>query len=77
MARGKVLKERRDKSWVNVTRNHFMKNGGMHTVPSIQKWGMYLSEHVIRCVARNYYTWESEKTRILDFGCGAGAHTWY
>lgn len=40
-------------------------------------WGGYPSEHVIRFVARNYYDKDRAGTRILDFGCGAGAHTWY
>ena len=46
-------------------------------VHSTQEWGMYPSEHVIRFIARNYYKLDREKIRILDFGCGAGAHTWY
>lgn len=46
-------------------------------VHSTQEWGMYPAEHVIRFVARNYYKEERDKVRILDFGCGAGAHTWY
>lgn len=46
-------------------------------VHSTQEWGIYPTEHVIRFVARNYYKLDREKTRILDFGCGAGAHTWY
>lgn len=32
---------------------------------------------VIRFIARNYYKTDREKVKILDFGCGAGAHTWY
>lgn len=40
-------------------------------------WGGYPPEHVIRFVARNYYSLEREKIRILDFGCGQGANTWY
>lgn len=41
-------------------------------------WGQYPSEHVIRFVARNYYSSEDRKQiRILDYGCGQGAHTWY
>lgn len=42
-----------------------------------QEWGRYPSENVIRFVARNYYGMERSKVRILDFGCGAGANTWY
>lgn len=41
-------------------------------------WGGYPSEHVIRFVARNFYGVQNRDcVRILDFGCGAGAHTWY
>lgn len=41
-------------------------------------WGGYPSEHVIRFVARNFYGIQNrDSVRILDFGCGAGAHTWY
>lgn len=46
-------------------------------VHSTQEWGIYPTEHVIRFVARNYYNLQREKIRILDFGCGVGAHTWY
>ena len=47
-------------------------------IHSTQEWGMYPTEHVIRFIARNYYKAEDRsKVRILDFGCGAGAHTWY
>lgn len=42
-----------------------------------QGWGGYPSEHVIRFVARNYYSADRGNIRILDFGCGQGAHTWY
>lgn len=46
-------------------------------VHSTQEWGIYPSEHVIRFIARDYYKLERNKVKILDFGCGAGAHTWY
>lgn len=45
---------------------------------STKEWGQYPTEHIIRFVARNYYRVEDRsKIKILDFGCGAGAHTWY
>lgn len=40
-------------------------------------WGGYPAEHVIRFVARNYYKTDRSRVKILDFGCGAGAHTWF
>ncbi len=46
-------------------------------IHSTMEWGRYPSENVIRFVARNYYNCERNKIRILDFGCGAGANTWY
>lgn len=39
--------------------------------------GKWPCEEVIRFVARNYYKKDRANTKILDFGCGAGAHTWY
>lgn len=46
-------------------------------IHSTREWGKYPSEPVIRFVARNYYNKERNKIKILDFGCGAGANTWY
>ena len=40
-------------------------------------WGYYPPEHVIRFVARNYYKTDRKQIKILDFGCGQGANTWY
>ncbi len=40
-------------------------------------WGGYPPEHVIRFVARNYYKLIRNQIKILDFGCGQGANTWY
>lgn len=42
-----------------------------------QEWGKYPSEEVIRFVAKNYYNQDRKKIKILDFGCGAGANTWF
>ena len=42
-----------------------------------KEWGRYPSEEVIRFVARNYYNQDRDKVKILDFGCGAGANTWF
>ncbi len=47
-------------------------------IHSEREWGKYPSEIVIRFIARNYYgSPERSKVKILDFGCGAGANTWY
>lgn len=46
-------------------------------IHSTQEWGMYPTEHVIRFVARNFYKLERKNVKILDFGCGVGAHAWY
>lgn len=42
-----------------------------------QEWGKYPSEQVVRFVARNYYNCVRQDIKILDFGCGAGANTWF
>ncbi len=39
--------------------------------------GAYPSEYIIRFIAKNYYNGDRKNTRILDFGCGTGANTWY
>ena len=46
-------------------------------IHSTQEWGQYPNEYIIRFIARNYYKGDRAQTRILDFGCGGGAHTWY
>ncbi|NFN92761.1 class I SAM-dependent methyltransferase [Clostridium botulinum] len=46
-------------------------------IHSEMEWGRYPSEEVIRFVARNYYNRNRKNIRILDFGCGTGAVTWY
>lgn len=46
-------------------------------IHSEQEWGRYPSEIVIRFVARNFYQAQRNQIKILDFGCGGGANTWY
>ncbi len=41
------------------------------------EWGKYPEASVVRFVARNYYNMERNQVKILDFGCGAGANTWF
>jgi SAM-dependent methyltransferase len=42
-----------------------------------QAWGRYPSEHVVRFAARRFGAAAPRSdVRILDLGCGAGAHTW-
>lgn len=40
-------------------------------------WGKYPSIDVVSFVARNYYSKERKNVRILDYGCGQGANTWF
>ena len=43
-----------------------------------QSWGKYPSEDVIRYVATRFrHTEDRRKIRVLDLGCGGGAHTWF
>lgn len=45
---------------------------------STVEWGAYPTEYIIRFVARNFYKVPDRKeVKILDFGAGGGAHTWY
>lgn len=47
-------------------------------IHSSQEWGKYPVEAVIRFVARNYYRVSSRSDiKVLDYGCGGGAHTWF
>lgn len=41
------------------------------------EWGAYPPEYEIRFIARNYYRKKRSEIKILDFGCGAGASSWY
>lgn len=60
-----------------MQKNGMSFNEEWEEIYSTQEWGVYPTEHVIRFVARNYYNADRNKIKILDFGCGAGAHTWY
>ncbi len=60
---------------MNSSRKSF--NQDWEYIHSNQEWGIYPAEQVIRFIARNYYKLDRDKIKILDFGCGAGAHTWY
>lgn len=43
-----------------------------------QPWGQYPPEHVVRFVARKWYSAADRSgVRLLDLGCGPGACTWY
>ncbi len=44
---------------------------------STREWGQYPPEYIVRYMARNYYNMDRSRIRVLDFGCGAGANTWY
>lgn len=46
-------------------------------IHSTRGWGHYPSEPIIRFVAKNFYDKKRSEIKILDFGCGQGAHTWY
>lgn len=45
---------------------------------SSRQWGQYPEINVVRFIARNFYPVKNRsKIRILDLGCGVGAHSWY
>ena len=43
-----------------------------------KEWGKYPPEHVIRFVARNFYSISNRRAiRLLEIGCGPGANVWF
>jgi 2-polyprenyl-3-methyl-5-hydroxy-6-metoxy-1,4-benzoquinol methylase len=53
-----------DKTWEKILKN--------------QNWGKYPSEDIIRFIASTFNSaTDRSKLRVLDLGCGGGAHTWF
>ncbi|MEK7376530.1 MAG: class I SAM-dependent methyltransferase, partial [Candidatus Margulisiibacteriota bacterium] len=44
---------------------------------SVQEWGKYPAEALIRFVARNFYKKDRNSIKILEVGCGPGPNIWY
>lgn len=45
---------------------------------AVRRWGKYPSEDVIRFIAPRFTeTADRKRIRVLDLGCGGGAHAWY
>jgi SAM-dependent methyltransferase len=43
-----------------------------------QEWGKYPPEHLIRFIARNFYSVSDRRAiRLLEIGCGPGANVWF
>ena len=43
-----------------------------------KEWGKYPPEHVIRFIARNFYSVSDRRAmRLLEIGCGPGANVWF
>jgi len=58
------MEKSRDETWEKIYRN--------------QAWGKYPPEELIRFMARYFYSApDRKKIKILDFGCGTGASSWY
>ena len=44
---------------------------------SVNPWGQYPSENLIRFIAKNYYSSDRSTVSIAELGCGPGANLWY
>jgi len=45
---------------------------------SSQEWGKYPQEHLVRFIARNFYSVSDRRViRLLEIGCGPGANVWF
>jgi ubiquinone/menaquinone biosynthesis C-methylase UbiE len=43
-----------------------------------KEWGKYPQEHVVRFIARNFYSADDRHAiRLLEIGCGPGANVWF
>lgn len=43
-----------------------------------KEWGKYPPEHVVRFIARNFYSISDRRAiRLLEIGCGPGANVWF
>lgn len=48
------------------------------TIHKNKSWGKYPSEHLIRCIAHNFYQRpDRSQVRILELGCATGAQLWF
>ncbi len=48
------------------------------SVFSSREWGRYPGEHLIRFIARNFYSISDRRMiRVLEVGCGPGANIWF
>jgi SAM-dependent methyltransferase len=47
------------------------------TVFQTQEWGKYPGESLIQFIARNFYSKDREKIKLLELGCGTGANIWF
>lgn len=46
-------------------------------IHSTRDWGKYPSIDVVTFVARNFYSKDRKNCKVLDYGCGQGANTWF